>query len=86
MWETVKAWHERLRGWRSVIFHSLYGVPAAVVTLLDMIGAIDITPILKTFISVDQVPLALALIATGGVFFRWLTTTRLGCRPDDESK
>lgn len=80
MWETVRAFNERVKGYRTLIFNSLYGVPMAVLALLDITHEIDITPILERLgVQAADVPLYLSCIAAANFILRWLTTTRLGC-------
>lgn len=69
---------ERLKGYRTVIFHSLYGVPAAIVMGLDEFKSIDIRPLLERYVKVEDVPYILVLIALGGIGLRIITTTALG--------
>lgn len=59
-----------LKGYRTVIFHSLYGLPAAALAVLDVTREVDITPILARFMSIDDVPFVLAIIAAGAFYLR----------------
>lgn len=78
MWD-----RDTLRGYRTLIFHSLYGVPAAVLMLLDITHEIDITPILERLgVGVADVPLYLSCIAAGSVVLRFMTATPMFHRDD----
>lgn len=59
-----------LKGYRTVIFHSLYGVPAVLLAVLDVTREVDITPILARFMSIDDVPFVLAIIAAVAFYLR----------------
>jgi hypothetical protein len=67
-----------LKGWRTVIFHSAYGVPMAVIGVLDITKEVDVTPILSRFMNIDDVPFVLACIAIVSVGLRMVTSTRMG--------
>lgn len=73
---------ERVKGWKTVIYHSLYGVPATVLVALDLLKEIDITPIMvKVGVEVADVPFYLACIAVGGIALRiWGTTGAVGTK------
>lgn len=75
---------ERLKGYRTVIFHSLYGVPAAIMVGLDEFKNVDVRPLLEHVFKPEDVPFYLVMIALGGIGLRIITTTALGASATPE--
>ena len=70
----------RLKGYRTVLFHSLYGVPALLLAFADMTHAVDITPILAKLFKLDDIPFVLACIWCVAFLLRLDTNTGFGDR------
>jgi hypothetical protein len=70
----------KLKGWRTVIFHAAYGIPSVILLFSDQIksAGIDVTPILKRWLTPDGILFATTMMAIIGVFLRVITTTPIG--------
>ena len=57
---------------RNVIFHALYGVPAALALLLDQIKSVDTTPLLSQLVPAERVPAVITGIAVASIVLHFL--------------
>ena len=77
--EAPQGFFARIKGWKTVAFHSLYGVPMFILSILDVTKITDITPLLERFMKLSDVPLMLCIIAIVSYFLRKVTNTEIGC-------
>ena len=73
----------KLKGWKNIIWHSLYGAPAAILLLLDQFKALDLTPLLAPFRSGPTVAAILTGMSVVGILLRLVTDGPVGGRRDD---
>lgn len=74
-----------LKGWRTIIFHSLYGLPAVLLLVLDQLHAIDLSPLLSLWLSPSVVGAIGTGIYVGAVVLRIITNTAWGCKTPEGS-
>jgi hypothetical protein len=68
----------KLKGWRTTVGATAIGLVGA----LQLIGTVDISPLLRVFLKDDQIIGAIMVVmAIGGVFMRYVTTTPIGVGP-----
>jgi hypothetical protein len=70
---------ERIKRYRTVLFHAAYGLPAAAAFAFDEFKSVDISPLLeRAGVRLADIPLVLCLIAVGGVVLHVYADSRPG--------
>ena len=65
---------QRLKGYRTVLFHAAVGIPAVVLATLDYLKTFDFSQ----FFNSKTALLVLAGVNIAGIWLRFITDTRVG--------
>jgi hypothetical protein len=77
-----KVW-EKLKAYRTVAFHAAYGLPLAVITALDAVKAVDLSPMLAPFMTPQGVAAVGSGIAVTAVVLHAFSDTYRGSLRDN---
>ena len=77
---------DRARRYRTVIWHSLYGVPCALLGLFDALRGVDLGPILNGYMPTEKVAAIGVAISLTSIFMHFFADTRMQSLRDDGEK